>query len=208
MNSSGLSASPLPDAQNQLDPQSIMTRRRSSGTLSQKSKSSKDSKSESESRTIESRVHKLREGHFLSEDIADYDFQGHEVMVGPNMTNQWTDKVPNKNHQQQKQQQIDRGGMHENIIFQSPTNLRYFSPPVHQQAQGFNSRTLPNRKRRDKAPVVFTTGKLSVDCSSASSSSHASPRICRPKSLDFSVVAMQVEWIMGLNGISIVSTRQ
>ena len=74
-------------------------------------------------------------------------------------------------------------------FFQSPTNIKYFSPQIHQQS--FSSRTLPNRRRRDKTAVVFTTGKLSVDCSSASSSSHASPRMCRPKSLDFSVVALQ-----------------
>merc|ERR1719483_1415547 len=78
-------------------------------------------------------------------------------------------------------------GMHENFIFQSPTNIKYFSS----QIQSFNSRTLPNRKRREKSPVIFTRGKLSVDCSSNSSSSHASPRISRPKSLDFSVVALQ-----------------
>merc|ERR1719471_1623157 len=67
--------------------------------------------------------------------------------------------------------------------------MKYFSPQIQQQA--FSSRTLPNRRRREKSPVVFTTGKLSVDCSSASSSSQASPRMCRPKSLDFSVVALQ-----------------
>ena len=75
VNSSGLSASPLPDqaAVGHAEPQSILSRRRSSGTLSQKSKSSKDSvisEAKSESRHTEARI-SLREGHFLSEDVTD-----------------------------------------------------------------------------------------------------------------------------------------
>ena len=182
---SSLSTSPLPD------PQLTQARRRSSGsgTLSQRSKNSKDSL-KSESRVS------LRESHFLSEDCSD-GFHGHEIhmetAVSASPHSQvWPDKIINKNHQQQKSRDppgLDSGGMHENIIFQSPTNIKYFSPQRHQQT--FSSRTLPNRRRREKSPVVFTTGKLSVDCSSASSSSQASPRMCRPKSLDFSVVALQ-----------------
>ena len=197
VNSSGLSASPLPDqgGAGQCVPQSILSRRRSSGTLSQKSKSSKDSiKSEpkSEPMQMDARII-LREGHFLSEDHTD-DFQGHEIhMSSRSMTSSpgqpLYDSMTNKNHQGQTG---PGHGMHENILFQSPTNTAYFSGHIHgQPMRGLESRTLPNRKRRDKSPAVFTTGKLSVDCSSASSSSHASPRISRPKSLDFSVVALQ-----------------
>ena len=94
-------------------------------------------------------------------------------------------------------------GMHENIIFQSPTNLRYFASHIIQPPT-YSSRTLPTKKssRRhgsssgEKSPNVYTSssrGRLSVDCSSNSSSSQASPPrlISRPKSLDFSVVALQ-----------------
>ncbi len=59
------------------------------------------------------------------------------------------------------------------------------SSVFHQQ---FSSRTLPNR-RREKSPVYFTRGRLAAaDCSSASSSSQASPKMSRPKSLEFNVV--------------------
>ena len=181
---SSLSASPLPEQQ------MAQARRRSSGsgTLSQRSKNSKDSL-KSESRMS------LREGHFLSEDCSD-GFHGHEihmesgVSASPHLQT-WPEKLINQNHQPQtaRDSPVLDVAMHENIIFQSPTNMKYFSPQIQQQA--FSSRTLPNRRRREKSPVVFTTGKLSVDCSSASSSSQASPRMCRPKSLDFSVVALQ-----------------
>ena len=93
--------------------------------------------------------------------------------------------MPDINRNQHAKQRDS--GMHENFIFQSPTNIKYFSSQIQSSN---NSRTLPNRKRREKSPVIFSRGKLSVDCSSASSSSHASPRMCRPKSLDFSVVAL------------------
>jgi len=201
MNSSGLSGSPLPEGNNSCDPVGILSRRRSSGcsgsgTLSQKSKSSKESnKSDPKS---ESRIN-LREGHFLSEDVAD-DFHGHEIHMDGNISadsNQsvpfvprnkvWPDNILNRNHQQKPRDPTRDSGMHENFIFQSPTNIKYFSS----QIQSFNSRTLPNRKRSEKSPVIFTRGKLSVDCSSNSSSSHASPRISRPKSLDFSLIALQ-----------------
>ena len=207
VNSSGLSASPLPDqaAAGQGEPQSILSRRRSSGTLSHKSKSSKDSvigEAKSESRHTEARI-SLREGHFLSEDVAD-DFQGHEIhMSSRSMTSSpghpLYDSMANQNHQGNSQP--SGHAMHENILFQSPTNAKFFSQHIqHRPIRGLEnnrghqlhaSRTLPNRKRKDKCGAVFTTGKLSVDCSSASSSSHASPRISRPKSLDFSVVALQ-----------------
>jgi len=201
MNSSGLSPSPLPEVNPPSEPVSILSRRRSSGsgTLSQKSKSLKESnKNEPKS---DSRI-SLRDerGHFLSEDIAD-EFHGHEIHMDGNIstsTNQgapfaprnqpWADNILNRHQPPQKTRDPTRdSGMHENFIFQSPTNIKYFSS----QIQSFNSRTLPNRKRREKSPVIFTRGKLSVDCSSNSSSSHASPRISRPKSLDFSVVALQ-----------------
>ena len=164
MNSSGLSASPLPDP---AQPPHSTARRRSSGA-SQKSRSSNQSRGEArpgagEAREarVEARV-SLREGHFLSEDNTD-DFQGHEAQLA----------------QQQP-------GL------------------VLEQLQLHQSRTLPGRGRGKQRPRdhvsghVFTTGRLSVDCSSASSSSHASPysvsgpgRMLRPKSLDFSVVALQ-----------------
>ena len=190
INSSGLSASPLPESQ------PALARRRSSGSasLSARSKPSKDNMAATSDIKGERVSLRDREGHFLSEDCSD-GFHGHEIhmetsaSVSPHIgqpCQSWPDKIINKNHQQQK---VRDSGMHENIIFQSPTNIKYFSPQIHQQS--FSSRTLPNRRRRDKTAVVFTTGKLSVDCSSASSSSHASPRMCRPKSLDFSVVALQ-----------------
>ena len=186
MNSSGLSASPLPEGLLPCEPQSILSRRRSSGsgTISQRSKSSRetsksDPKSEQQQRAVESRI-SLREGHFLSEDNTD-EFQGHEIHMS---------RAPSSQLSSGQSQQTDCG-MHEGLIFQSPTNIQYFQPQIHQQPQQAHSRTLPNRKRREKSPVIFTTGKLSVDCSSASSSSQASPRISRPKSLDFSVVALQ-----------------
>ena len=202
VNSSGLSASPLPDqaGAGQCEPQSILSRRRSSGTLSQKSKSSKDSvisESKSESRHTEARI-SLREGHFLSEDVTD-DFQGHEIhMSSRSMTSSPGQPLYDSMTNHQVNPQLPGHGMHENILFQSPTNAKYFSQHIqHRSIRGLEaqqlhaSRTLPNRKRREKSPAVFTTGKLSLDCSSASSSSHASPRLSRPKSLDFSVVALQ-----------------
>lgn len=51
------------------------------------------------------------------------------------------------------------------------------------------SRTLPNRSRR--SPVYYSRSRIAPppgECSSGSSSSHASPQISRPKSLEFSVV--------------------
>lgn len=55
----------------------------------------------------------------------------------------------------------------------------------------YTSRTLPSNQRRDKSPVYYTRGGLlgPGECSSGSSSSHASPKISRPKSLEFAVVA-------------------
>ena len=184
INSSGLSTSPLPEH--------LAARRRSSGSanISLRSKNSKDCQSSLKSSEMKSERVSLREGHFLSEDCSD-GFHGHEIHMETSASQTCRpDKINNKNHQQQSARDPGRdSGMHENLIFQSPTNIKYFSPQIHQQS--FSSRTLPNRRRRDKSAVVFTTGKLSVDCSSASSSSHASPRMCRPKSLDFSVVALQ-----------------
>ena len=58
---------------------------------------------------------------------------------------------------------------------------------------GAFSRTLPNR-RRERSPVYYSRSRLAPgghahqDCSSGSSSSHASPLIARPKSLEFAVV--------------------
>ena len=56
---------------------------------------------------------------------------------------------------------------------------------------GLYSRTLPNR-RRDRSPVYYSRSRLvpgsHQECSSGSSSSHASPMITRPKSLEFAVV--------------------
>ena len=51
----------------------------------------------------------------------------------------------------------------------------------------YTSRTLPSNQRRDKSPVYYTRGGLlgPGECSSGSSSSHASPKISRPKSLEF-----------------------
>lgn len=61
---------------------------------------------------------------------------------------------------------------------QANSNQKYFQ---------FSSRTLPNR-RREKSPIYFTRGRIG-ECSSASSSSHASPKVHRPKSLEFAVVS-------------------
>ena len=62
-----------------------------------------------------------------------------------------------------------------------------------QQGQQQQSRTLPSR-RRERSPVYYSRSRImsgghgTHDCSSGSSSSHASPQIARPKSLEFAVV--------------------
>jgi hypothetical protein len=55
----------------------------------------------------------------------------------------------------------------------------------------YTSRTLPSNQRRDKSPVYYTRSGLlgPGECSSGSSSSHASPKISRPKSLEFALAA-------------------
>ena len=182
----------------QIEPVSILSRRRSSTSAKDKLRLSKENLCEAKSET---RLSSIRDAaHFLSEDGAD-DFHGHEVHMQLQVINSST--LPPQASQHQQAQQFSRpqqsmpdvnrnskqrdSGMHENFIFQSPTNIKYFSSQIQSSN---NSRTLPNRKRREKSPVIFSRGKLSVDCSSASSSSHASPRMSRPKSLDFSVVAL------------------
>ena len=192
INSSGMSTSPLPDSNHLQEPVSILNRRRSSGSGSQKSKSSKGSKSGSGSRSG-SRL-SLKESLATSQNC----FEGHEIHMEENISSN-----PNSQYFQSSsaKSKLDSGrngnkgkeenrssGMHETLIFQSPTNIKYFSSQI--SPQPFNSRTLPGKKRREQSPIIFTRGKLSVDCSSNSSSSHASPRISRPKSLDFSVVAL------------------
>jgi hypothetical protein len=55
----------------------------------------------------------------------------------------------------------------------------------------YTSRTLPNNQRIDKSPVYYSRGGLlgpTGECSSGSSSSHASPKISRPKSLEFAAL--------------------
>ena len=66
--------------------------------------------------------------------------------------------------------------------------------PQQQQQQNY-TRTLPNR-RRERSPVYYSRSRIAQPmggvppemCSSGSSSSHASPQIARPKSLEFAVV--------------------
>ena len=194
INSSGMSTSPLPDSNHLQEPVSILNRRRSSGSGSQKSKSSKGSKSGSGSRSG-SRL-SLKESLAASQNC----FEGHEIHMEENISSKQNSQYILGNSTAGKAQ-LESGrtggkvkddsrdsGMHESLIFQSPTNLKYFSSQI--SPQPYNSRTLPGKKRREQSPVIFTRGRLSVDCSSNSSSSHASPRISRPKSLDFSVVAM------------------
>ena len=193
---SGASASPVPEqAVSQLEPVSILSRRRSSASSQHKlqgSRSTRGSKENiSDTKKPEARVGSIRDtAHFLSEPSEEPgdDFHGHEVHMHQAGANQGQFLRGSKHNiaDINRNQATRDSGMHENFIFQSPTNIKYFSS----QIQPLNSRTLPNRKRRDKSPVIFSRGKLSVDCSSASSSSHASPRMSRPKSLDFSVVAM------------------
>lgn len=186
INSSGMSTSPVPDSVNLQKPVSTLSRRRSSGSGSQKSKSSKGSKSGSGSRIS------LKDEQQENQNC----FQGHEVHQEDNISSTSNIQFFPKN---KSKQELNRNGgkvrddsrdsgMHESLIFQSPTNLKYFSS--HISPQPYSSRTLPGKKRREKSPIIFTRGKLSVDCSSNSSSSHASPRISRPKSLDFSVIAL------------------
>ena len=198
------SVSGSPEQVSQMEPVSILSRRRSSTSAKDKLRLSKENVCEAKSET---RLSSIRDtAHFLSEDCAD-DFHGHEVhmqlqainnsSITPQVPQQGQQQsqfvqrppqvVPDPNRNQQRESQTRDSGMHENFIFQSPTNIKYFSSQIHSSS---NSRTLPNRKRREKSPVIFSRGKLSVDCSSASSSSHASPRMSRPKSLDFSVVAL------------------
>ena len=206
--SSHQSVSGSPEQVSQMEPVSILSRRRSSTSAKDKLRLSKENVCEAKSET---RLSSIRDTpHFLSEDGAD-DFHGHEVHMQLQTINNSTLTPQVSQHQQQPQQsqfvraqqampdinrnqqakqretQMRDSGMHENFIFQSPTNIKYFSSQIQSSN---NSRTLPNRKRREKSPVIFSRGKLSVDCSSASSSSHASPRMSRPKSLDFSVVAL------------------
>ena len=196
--SSGVSGSPVPEKSSRSlqEPVSILSRRRSSTSSQHKLRGSKENLCEGKPEGPRMAV--MREkAHFLSEDGSD-DFQGHEVHIQGRQINASNTPNPaqfrpvkpnmadiNRNQPKPRDQPRD-SGMHENFIFQDPANIKYFS----NQIQSINSRTLPNRKRREKSPVIFSRGKLSVDCSSASSSSHASPRMSRPKSLDFSTVLM------------------
>ncbi len=84
-------------------------------------------------------------------------------------------------HQQQQQQQQQQQAQQQQ---------------QHVQQQQLSSRTLPSR-RRERSPVYYSRSRImpggvvtpsGLECSSGSSSSHASPQIARPKSLDFAVV--------------------
>ena len=189
INSSGMSSSPIPDSTHIQEKMSSLVRRRSSGSGSQKSKSSKENKGGNGSRCSS----RLSQKECLPEDNG---FQGHEVHLedtaalnseGQYIQRSKTKPESNRNCGKLRDDTRD-SGMHESLIFQSPTNFKFFSSNI--SSQQFNSRTLPGKKRREKSPIIFTRGKLSVECSSNSSSSNASPRICRPKSLEFSVVAL------------------
>jgi hypothetical protein len=90
--------------------------------------------------------------------------------------------------QQQHQQQLHGGQQHQHQQVQQQQ---------HQQHQQ-HSRTLPSR-RRERSPVYYSRSRIMSgghggpgghpgECSSGSSSSHASPQIARPKSLEFAVV--------------------
>ena len=191
MNSSLMSTSPLPDSNLLQEPPVNLGRRRSSGSCSQKStRSSKGSKNDSSSR-------RGSKASLKDNTEEDNSFKG---AIKAQMSDQQQLQGKPYFHGNRCKQEIIRNvgkvrnesrdsGMHEGLIFQSPTNLKYFSP--HINPQPFCSKTLPGRKRRDQSPVVFNRGKVSADCSSNSSSSHASPRLSRPKSLDFAVVAFE-----------------
>ena len=189
INSSMMSTSPLADSNHLQEPTATLSRRRSSGSCSQKSnKSSKGSKNDNSPRNG-SKVN-------LKENAEDSNcFEGHEIHMEEANSQQHGPSFYQRNRCKQEvirnvgkvRNECRDSGMHEGLIFQSPTNLKYFSPHINPLT--FSSKTLPGRKRRDQSPVIFTRGKLSADCSSNSSSSHASPRLSRPKSLDFAMVA-------------------
>ena len=91
--------------------------------------------------------------------------------------------------QQQHQQQLHGGQQHQHQQVQQQQQQQQ-----HQQ----HSRTLPSR-RRERSPVYYSRSRIMSgghggagghpgECSSGSSSSHASPQIARPKSLEFAVV--------------------
>ena len=93
-------------------------------------------------------------------------------------------------HQQQQQQQQHQHQLHGGHQQQHQQ--------VQQQQHQQHSRTLPSR-RRERSPVYYSRSRIMSgghgglgghpgECSSGSSSSHASPQIARPKSLEFAVV--------------------
>ena len=93
-------------------------------------------------------------------------------------------------HQQQQQQQQHQQQLH--------GGHQHQHQQVQQQQHQQHSRTLPSR-RRERSPVYYSRSRIMSgghgglgghpgECSSGSSSSHASPQIARPKSLEFAVV--------------------
>ena len=95
-------------------------------------------------------------------------------------------------HQQQQQQQ-----QHQHQLHGGHQQQQQQVQQQHQQHQQ-HSRTLPSR-RRERSPVYYSRSRIMSgghggpgghpgECSSGSSSSHASPQIARPKSLEFAVV--------------------
>merc|ERR1719458_2327180 len=134
----------------QIEPVSILSRRRSSTSAKDKLRLSKENLCEAKSDT---RLSSIRDtAHFLSEDGAD-DFHGHEVHMQLQTINNSTLTPQVSQHQQGQQSQFVRpqqampdinrnqhakqreaqtrdSGMHENFIFQSPTNIKYFSSQI------------------------------------------------------------------------------
>ena len=99
--------------------------------------------------------------------------------------------------------QMQRYGSHE-AYYQQQDKLRYqqqvgYHQDSRQQAAHLNpysSKTLPNHRRGgatgigfDKQTSFYPGRRQAGECSSGSSSSHASPRIVRPSSLEFNMAA-------------------
>ena len=99
---------------------------------------------------------------------------------------------------------------------QHPNQLGVYLPAAAVAQNQFLSRTLPNQRRsgsggvvtvdvsgssagRTKSPVFFTNRNCQPgECSSGSSSSHASPRMSRPKSLEFTLTPNSGKNVQGI----------
>jgi hypothetical protein len=78
----------------------------------------------------------------------------------------------------------DSSNMHDVVIIRSPTHLKYFNQHFNREPK-FKSRTLPRKMHTQESKKHSQTSKKSGTPHSNSSSSNGSPKLFRPKSLDF-----------------------